>query len=95
MKRFSRSWFTQIMIHKLLKRELDQLKKIIVKETNVNYNLSYGDIITFLINHYKKVGSNEHTIEQKLCVSIPLQKKSINVSTKLDGKQRFSYSLES
>ena len=95
MKRFSRSWFTQIMIHKLLKRELDQLKKIIVKETNVNYNLSYGDVITFLINDYKKIRSNEHTIEQKFYVSVPLQKKSINVSTKLDGKQRFSYSLES
>lgn len=94
MKRFSRRWFSQIMIHRLLKRELDQLKKIISKETNVNYNLSYGDVITFLVNHYKKVSSNEHTIEQKFYVSVPLQKKSINVSAKLDGKQRVSYSLE-
>jgi len=82
------------MIYKFLKFELDKLKKIIAIETNTNYNLSYGDIIIFLVNHYKKVGSNEHTIEQKLCLSIPLQKKSINVSTKLDGKQRVSYSLE-
>lgn len=82
------------MIHKLLKHELDKLKKVISIETNASYNLSYGDVITFLINNYKKVSSNEHTIEQKLCVSIPLQKKSINVTTKLDGKQRISYSLE-
>jgi len=83
------------MIHKLLKRELDQLKKIIVKETNVNYNLSYGDVITFLVNHYKKTKQKEYPVVQKLCVATPLQRKSFNVGTKLDGKQRVSYFVES
>ena len=94
MKRFSRGWFTQIMIHRLLKRQLDQLKKIIAKETNVNYNLSYGDVITFLVNNYKKTKQKEYPVERKLSVTVPLQTKSINVSAKLDGKQRVSYSLE-
>lgn len=94
MKRFSRKWFSQIMIHKFLKRELDQLKKSIKFETNSDYELSYGDVIIFLLTHYKKTKQNEYPVEQKLSVSIPLQKKSINVSTKLDGKQRVSYSLE-
>jgi len=82
------------MIHRLLKRQLDQLKKIIAKETNVNYNLSYGDVIVFLVNHYKKTKQKEYPVEQKLRVATTLQRKSINVSTKLDGKQRVSYSLE-
>jgi len=94
MKRFSRTWFSQIMIHKLLKKELDSLKKNIAFETNVNYNLSYGDVITFLVNHYKKTKQKEYPIEEKLRVATPLQRKSINVGTKLDGKQRVSYSVE-
>lgn len=94
MKRFSRKWFSQIMIHKLLKKELDQLKKSIKYENNSKYDPSYGDVITFLLNHFKKTKQNEYPVEQKLSVTIPLQKKSINVSTKLDGKQRVSYSLE-
>ena len=95
MKRFSRTWFTQIMIHKLLKQELDQLKKIISKETNINCNLSYGDVIKHLLQHYKQSKKLEYTLEPKLNVSIPLRPvTSLNVSTKLDGKQRISYSLK-
>lgn len=95
MKRFSKQWFSQIMIHKLLKRELDQLKKIIAIDINVNYNLSYGDVITVLVNYYKKTKQIEYPIEQKLKVVTPLKKASpISVSSKLDGKTRVSYSLE-
>ena len=54
MKRFSRKWFSQIMIHKLLKSKLDKLKKVISLESNFDYKLSYGDVILFLINHYEK-----------------------------------------
>ena len=95
MKRFSRKWFSQIMINKLLKRELDQLKKIIPKETHINYNLSYGDVIKHLLQHYKQSKKLEYTLEPKLNVSIPLRSiTSMNVSTKLDGKQRVSYTLK-
>ncbi len=95
MKRFSRTWFTQIMIHKLLKRELDQLKKIIAIDINVNYNLSYGDVIKHLIRHYKQSKKLEYTLEPKLNVSIPLRPvTNFNVTTKLDGKQRVSYTIK-
>jgi len=82
------------MIHKLLKFKLDKLKKVISIETSIDYKLSYGDVVLFLINHYEKTKHEESLIEQKLLFSTPLQKKSINIATKLDGKQRVSYSLE-
>jgi len=94
MKRFSRKWFLQIMIHKLLKRELDGLKKIIAKETLVTWELSYGDVITYLVKYYKENKSIAYPVEQKLRVIIPLKKSSLSISSKLDGKQRVSYSLE-
>jgi len=54
MKRFSRRWFSQIMIHKFLKRELDRLKDRVAIEAKMNYNPSYGDIIKFLVHFYKE-----------------------------------------
>ena len=106
MKRFSKKWFAQIMIHRLLKRELDQLKKMIVKETSVTWELSYGDVISYLIKDFKKSRRIESLVESKLLtgnslikpglnLSIPLKKVStLSTTTKLDGKQRVSYSLE-
>ena len=93
MKRFSKRWFSQIMINKLLKKELDQFETIIMIETNINYKLRYGDVIIFLMNHYKKTKQNEYLIEPKLIFSTPLQKKTVNIASKLDGKQRASYTL--
>ena len=95
MKRFSRKWFTQIMIHRLLKKELDSLKRIIKEETNVNYNLSYGDVITFLVNHYKKSNRIEYPIEEQTRVAIALQKISSSIVTKTENKTRVVNSLES
>lgn len=82
------------MIHKLLKFKLDKLKKLISLESNLDCKLSYGDVILFLINHYEKIKYEESLIEPKLIFSTPLQKKSVNITTKLDGKQRVSYCLE-
>ena len=106
MKRFSRKWFSQIMINKLLKRELDQLKSIVARETLVTWNLSYGDVISYLIKDFKKSRRIESLVEPKLLTSVTLDKSGLNLSiplkkvttlsstTKLDGKQRVSYSLE-
>lgn len=106
MKRFSRKSFSQVMIHKLLKQNLELLKKIITIETNANYNLSYGDVITFLINYYKKTKQIEYQLESKLlsgvsfnksklCVSIPLKRISTaSVASKLERKKFVSYSLD-
>jgi len=106
MKRFSRKWFSQIMIHRLLKRKLDQLKVTIAKETNATWKLSYNDVITYLIKNYKESRRIEVLLEPKLLTGVTLDKSSLNLSvplkkvttlnttTKLDGKQRVSYSLE-
>ena len=94
MGKFNKKWFSQIMINKLLKNELNQLKKIIINNTLVTSELSYADVISFLIEHYKK-NIVEYPIEQKLLVSVPLtQVKPLSISSKLDGKTRVSFSLE-
>ena len=95
MKRFSRKWFTQIMIHRLLKRELDQLKVIITKEMNATWKLSYNDEIKFLIKKFKESRRIEVPLEPKLLLGNSLKNTRLKISSKLDGKQRFSYSLES
>jgi len=106
MKRFSRKWFSQIMIHKLLKKELEELKSIVSKEVSSTHQISYGDVITFLIKEFKEKRKIEYPIDPKLLIknsfsgtklnaSIPLRKTSLASGSKLDGKQRVSYSLES
>ncbi len=106
MKRFSRKWFSQIMIHKKIKQELDSLKETVRRETRVNYRISYGDEIIFLIEHYKKTQRIEYPLLQSLLVgnaiakknlyvSMPLKGNSIRVSSKLDGKLLGSTSLKS
>ncbi|MCH7560376.1 MAG: hypothetical protein IIC67_03235 [Thaumarchaeota archaeon] len=95
MKRFSRKWFAQIMIHRLLKRELDQLKFIIAKEMNATWKLSYNDEIKFLIKNFKESRRIEVSLEPKLLLGNSLKNSRLKISSKLDGKQRISYSLES
>ena len=56
--------------------------------------MSYGDVIKFLLQHYMQSKKIEYTLEPKLNVSNSLRSvTSLNVSTKLDGKQRVSYTL--
>ena len=104
MKRLSKKWFSQIMIHKKIKQELDSLKEIVRIETNTNHRISYADVIIFLIKHYKNSLRVEYPLSQgvlvgneiekkDLSVSIPLERKSFRVISKLDGKQRASYTL--
>ncbi len=105
MKRLSKKWFSQIMIHKKIKQELDSLKEIVRIKTNVNHRISYADVIIFLIKHYKISLRVEYPLSQgvlvgneiekkDLSVSIPLEKKLTRVSSRLDGKSRISYTLE-
>ena len=106
MKRFSKKWFSQIMIHKKIKQELDFLKETVRKETKVNHRISYGDEIIFLIEHYKKTQRIEYPLLQSLLVgnviakknlhvSMPLKRNFTRVSSKLDGKLLTSTSLKS
>ena len=84
------------MIHKIIKQQLDELKIIIALETNSTYKLSYGNVISYLINEFKQSKRIEYPIEQKLLVSVPIKQiKLFSTSSKLDGKTRVSYSLES
>ena len=82
------------MIHRLLKRELDQLKVTIAKEMNATWKLSYNDVITYLIENYKESRRIEVPLEPKLLLGSSLKNSGLKVSTKLDGKQRASYILE-
>ena len=95
MKRFSRKWFAQIMIHRLLKRELDQLKFIIAKEMNATWKLSYNDEIKFLIKNFKESRRIEVSLEPKLLLGNSLKNSRLKISLKLDVKKRISYSLKS
>ena len=40
------------MISNSLKKELDQLKQIVTNEIFVTWNLSYGDVIFYLIKNF-------------------------------------------
>ena len=106
MKRFSRKWFSQIMIHKKIKQELDSLKETVARETKVNHRISYGDEINFLIKHYKKTQRLEFPLlpsllvgnviaKKNLHVSMPLERNVTRLSYKLDGKLLGSTSLKS
>jgi len=105
MNRLSKKFFKQIMLPIQIKQELDQFKEIVRIDMNVNHPISYADVIKFLIKRYKETIKIVYPLSQKLLlgknlenknlnVSIPLEKKSINTSSKLDGKMRVSYNVE-
>jgi len=82
------------MIHRLLKSELDQLKKIVVIETNANYKLSYGDVIKYLLHYYKKNKRLEFPLENKLFINNSL-KNNLSVVYPIDKTtKRISFNLE-
>ena len=83
------------MIPKSLKQELDQLKFIIAKEMNATLKLSYGEEINFLIKKFKESRRIEVQLEPALLIGSPLNNPGLKISSKLDGKARVSYSLES
>ncbi|MCH8915093.1 MAG: hypothetical protein IIA82_04535 [Thaumarchaeota archaeon] len=104
MKRFSRKSFSQIMINNSLKNELDQLKQIVANEISATWNLSYGDVIFYLIKKFKQQ-TFEYEIEPKLLVANQISESNLKISTplnnnrifssrKLDKKIRVSYTLE-
>ena len=106
MKRLSKKWFKQIMIHITIKQELEELKKIVRIHTRATHPISYADVIIFLIKHYKDSLRIEYPLNQKLLVVNKLKQNNLSVCTpitprpysesvKLDGKTRASYSVES
>ena len=105
MKRFSKKSFSQIMINNSLKSELDQLKQIVTNEISATWNLSYGDVIFYLIKKFKQPQTLEYEIESKLLIANQITKSNLKISTslnntriassrKLDKKIRVSYTLE-
>lgn len=106
MKRLSKKWFKQIMIHITIKQELDSLKEIIRNEYNITHRISYADVILFLIRQYKNSLRKEYPLSPSLLVVNKLEKKNLRVSIpitpkpfrpsyKLDGKIRVSNSIKS
>ena len=92
------------MINNSLKNELDQLKQIVANEISATWNLSYGDVIFYLIKKFKQQ-TFEYEIEPKLLVANQISESNLKISTplnnnrifssrKLDKKIRVSYTLE-
>ena len=82
------------MINNSLKHELDELKFIIAKEISASWNLSYVDIISFLVVEFKKSRPVEYPLEQRILSIISLTKPSLNISSKLEQKSLVSFNLE-
>lgn len=107
MKRTSKKPFSQLMINNSLKHELDRLKLVVAKKILATWNLSYGDVISYLVEQFDQTQKIEYPIEEKLLssnsidksvlkVSIPLKKVNASgVTVKLDGKKWVSYTLDS
>jgi len=101
MKRLSKVWFSQIMIHKLIKQELDELKEHVRIYTHANHRISYADVIIFLIREYRRSLKVVFPLSPKTLVGAKLKrtspkiamplKKSTTVVTKLDGRTRVRF----
>ena len=84
------------MVNNSLKKELDQLKKIIKQETKEKFDLSYNDVVNVLVkNYFYKSKRIIYPLEQKYLVAIPLRPVSLSVSSKLENKTKASFLLES
>ena len=101
MKRLSKDWFSQIMIHKQLMQELAGLKETVRILNGVNHRISYADVIIFLIREYKKSIKVVYPLSHKTLVGAKLKrrnpkvamplKKSTTIVTKLDGRTRVRF----
>jgi len=82
------------MINNSLKHELDQLNSIVSKEILSSQNLSYGDVISFLVNQFMKSRKQEYDLEKKLISSVKFSDSNLKVVSKLEPKIVASFSLE-
>ena len=79
-KRFSRHRFTNIIINNDLKSILDTFKKLVKERENKNYNISYGDVITYLIR--KLLEKNLEYNTKSYAINFPTRKTSFTTETK-------------
>ena len=79
-KRFSRHNFTNIIINNDLKSILDTFKKLIKERDNKNYNISYNDVITYLIR--KPLEKNLEYNTKSYAINFPTRKTSVITETK-------------
>lgn len=80
------------MIKKSIKEELKKLQSLVKNETKAYWPISYGDIISFLLEEYKNNRIEIDLEKPGLYVSIPLQKVSATV-VNLEGKNIISYPI--
>jgi len=85
MKRFSKKWFAQIMIHKLIKQELDQLKNIIRIDTHAVGPISYNDEIKYLIKKFNESRRIEVPLEPKLFLGSSFKHPGLKVAYSLES----------
>jgi len=82
------------MINNSLKHELDQLKSILSEEVLSSCNLSYGNVIYFLVNQFMKSRKQEYDLEKKLISLVKFSNLNLKVVSKLEPKIVASFSLE-
>jgi len=86
-KRFSRHRFTNIIINNDLKLILDTFKKLVKGKENKNYNISYSDVIIYLIKKFLEKDL-EYDIKS-YAFNFPTRKTSFTTETK-----SFSFNFE-
>ena len=69
------------MISNVLKNELDQLKNIISVEKSLTWDISYGDVIIYMIQEFKKSKTIMYPIEPKLLLGNSFTEPSLKIST--------------
>ncbi len=69
------------MINNVLKNELDQLKNIISVEKSLTWDMSYGDVIIYLIQEFIKPKTIMYPIEPKLLFRNSFSEQSLKIST--------------
>ena len=79
-KRFSRHSFTNIIINNDLKSILDTFKKLIKEKENKNYNISYSDVIMYLVR--KLLEKNLEFNTKSYSFNFPTRKTSFITETK-------------
>jgi len=107
MGKYNKLRFTHVTLKRFTKDRLTRLKNKIALHSIRKLNCSIDEAVSFLMDFYEQNSKQEYSIEKKLLsatsfsstklkVSVPLKKiSSIDVVKKVDGKERYVYSVES
>jgi len=92
MKTYDKEKFSQIMINKPLKDELDSFSDEIKRKKRTWY-VSYNEIISFLVKAYRK-SMLVYSLDEKLLIASKLKDVKVVKTHPLQPKRIVSFSLE-